>query len=166
MTNVPNTVVRAISLFLMAAATLPACRAAEDRPAVADSPTTATRADSAGGMGGMGMSGMMGAGMMDSMQTHMGKMDTLSGERMTQMLPIHRQRAANMLSQMNSEMKRMNMTANTVWTATVDSLRQDLARMPDMSGAELEAMMAGHHARLRRLMDMHREMVTNMKSWN
>lgn len=164
MTNVPNTFVRAISLFLMAAATVSACRAAVDRPAVADSPTTATRADTAGGMGGMGMRGMMAAGMMDSMQTHMGMMDTLSGERMTQMLPIHRQMAANMLSQMNSEMRSMNMTANTVWTATVDSLRQDLVRMPDMSGAELKAMMAGHHARLRRLMGMHREMMKSMKS--
>ena len=164
MNSVPNTSVRVISLFLVVAATLSACGAGDERPAVADSPATAARADSAGGMGGMGMSGMMGAGMMDSMQAHMGMMDTVSGERMKQMLPMHRQMAANMLSQMNSEMRSMNMAANTAWTATVDSLRQDLVRMPDMGGAELKALMPAHHGRMRRLMEMHRDMMAKMKA--
>ena len=164
MNSVLNTPVRALGHFLMAAATLSACGAAEEQPAVADSPATAAHADSAGGMGGMGMSGMMGAGMMDSMQTHMGMMDTVSGERMKQMLPMHRQMTANMLSQMNSEMRSMNMPASTAWTATVDSLRKDLVQMPDMSAAELEAMMPAHHARMRRLMEMHRDMMAKMKA--
>ena len=164
MNSVPNTSVRVISLFLVVAATLSACGAGDEQPAVADSPATAARADSAGGMGGMGMSGMMGAGVMDSMQTHMGTMDTANGERMKQMLPMHRQMTANMLSQMNSEMRSMNMAASTAWTATVDSLRQDLVRMPDMGGAELKAMMPAHHTRMRRLMQMHRDMMRSMKS--
>lgn len=163
MNSVPSTAVRVISLFLVIGAALPACRAGDERSAVADSPATATPADSAGGMGGMRMGGMMGAGMMDSMQTHMGMMDTVSGDRMKEMLPMHRQMTANMLSQMNSEMQGINMPANPAWTATVDSLRQDLAWMPDVGGAELKAMMPAHHARMQRLMEMHRDMMGKMK---
>lgn len=161
MNRIPNAFVRAIILILLAAPTLSACGAGDERPA-ADSPATATRADSAGGMRGMGMSGMMGAGMMDSMQAHMGMMDTVSGERMKEMLPMHRQMTANMLSQMNSEMQGMNMPASTAWKATVDSLRQDLVRMPDMRDAELKTLMPAHHARMRRLMEMHRTMMGKM----
>ena len=164
MNSVPNSSVRVISLVLMAASTLSACRAGDEQPAVADSPATATRADTAGGMGGMRMSGMKGAGMMDSMHTHMGVMDTMSGDRMKQMLPMHRQMVANMLSQMNSEMRSMNMPANTAWTATVDSLRQDIVRMPDVSGPELKVMMPAHRARMTRLMQMHRDMMAKMRA--
>ncbi len=38
--------------------------------------------------------------------------------------------AANMLAQFNREMSQMNMPDDPAWRATVDSLRQDLARMP------------------------------------
>lgn len=165
MNTVPNTSVRLISLLLAAAATFSACQARDDRSAMADSPATATRADSGGKMGEMGgMHGMMGGATMDSMQAHMGMMDSMSGERMKEMLPMHRQMAANMLSQMNSEMRSMNMAANTTWTATVDSVRQDLIRLPEMSSQELSAAMPGHHARLKRLMEMHRDMMRSMKS--
>ena len=128
----------------------------------------ATRKDSAGGMAGMqGMAGMaggmMGAGMMDSMQTHMRMMDTISADRMMAMLPIHRQMSANMLSRMGTDMRSMNMPADTAWSATADSLRQDLAHMPDMSAGELKTMMPAHHARMTRLMQMHRDMMGRMK---
>jgi hypothetical protein len=52
-------------------------------------------------------------------------------------------------------MKRMNMSGDPAWNATVDSLRQDLKHMPEMSGQELKRLMPAHHARLMRLMDMH-----------
>ena len=163
-----NTSVRMIAIAFVAAAALTACQSDDGRPATADSPAMAGHADSAGGMGGMagmgGMGGMMGSGMMDSMQAHMTMMDTMSGNRMKEMLPMHRQMAANMLSRMNSEMRSMNMAASADWTATVDSLRQDLIRMPEMGDQELKAMMADHHARMRRLMQMHRDMMRSMKS--
>jgi len=77
---------------------------------------------------------------------------------MQSMIPTHRQMVANMLSTMNDEMRRMNMPANAQWTATVDSLRQDLIRMPEMSAAELVTIMPAHRARMMRLMQMHRTM--------
>lgn len=124
-----------------------------------------TRRDSAGAMGGMqGMAGgMMGVGVMDSMQTHMRMMDTISADRMKAMLPVHRQMAANMLSKMSADMRNMNMPADAAWSATADSLRQDLAHMPDMSAAELKVMMPAHHVRMTRLMQMHRDMASRMK---
>ena len=129
----------------------------------------ATRHDTTAGMAGMsGMSGgqmgaMMGAGMMDSIEAQGRMMDTMSAERMKAMLPTHRQMVANMLSRMNGEMRQMNMTGDAAWTATVDSLRTDLVRMPELSAAELKAMMPAHQARVARLIAAHRSMVAKMK---
>jgi hypothetical protein len=68
-----------------------------------------------------------------------------------------------MLARMNREMRDMNMTADAAWNATVDSLRQDLTRMPELTGSELEAIMPGHRARMMRLMEMHRTMMSEMQ---
>ena len=166
-----TTTLRMIALMLAGATTLVACGGRNGTT----SDTTATakgdpgslegarRADSAGGMAGMpGMGGMM-AGMMDSMQTHMRMMDTMSVNQMKTMLPMHRQMTANMLSRMNQEMRSMNMAADPAWTTTADSLRQDLTRMPELSAQQLKAMMPAHHARMMRLMQMHRDMMARMK---
>jgi hypothetical protein len=162
-----------IALTLVGAAALAACGGRNDTAvrdtaaAVKGEPGSlegATRADSAGGMAGMpGMGGMM-AGMMDSMQTHMRMMDTVSADHMKAMLPMHRQMVANMLSRMSQDMRSMNMPADHTWTATADSVRQDLTRMPKLSARELEAMMVPHRARMTRLMQMHRDMMGRMKS--
>jgi hypothetical protein len=156
-----NATFRMAVLTLAVAAVLASCRSANDDTAGARD--TAARADSAAGMAGMPGMGMMSAGMMDSMHTHMRMMDTMSAEQTKAMLPMHRQTVANMLSRMNSEMRSMNMPADQAWNATVDSLRQDLVRMPEMSGSELKAMMPAHHARMTRLMQMHRDMMGRMK---
>jgi hypothetical protein len=154
---------RTVVLAAFGAVVLAACRSANDE--TAGRQDTAGRADSAGGMAGMpGMGGMMGAGMMDSMQTHMRMMDTMSADQMKAMLPMHRQMAANMLSRMNQDMRSMNMPGDQAWNATVDSLRQDLTLMPELSGQALKAMMPAHHARMTRLMQMHRDMMGRMKS--
>lgn len=161
-----TTSVRTIAVALVAALTVSACqRSDQNEPATADSPAMAPRADTTGGMAGMpGMGGMMGTAMMDSMHTHMQTMDTMSAGRMKEMLPMHRQVTENMLSQMSSEMRSMNMAANAGWTATADSLRQDMTRMPDLGAQELKAMMTAHHARMMRLMQMHRDMMGRKKS--
>jgi hypothetical protein len=54
------------------------------------------------------------------------------------------------------------MTADAAWTATVDSLRQDLTRMPDLGGGEIAAMMPAHRARVERLIESHRTMTRRM----
>jgi len=90
-------------------------------------------------------------------------MDTMSAARMKAMLPAHRQMAAKMLSGMSADMRGMNMTADAAWTATADSLRQDLVNMPEMSPAQLKSFMRAHHARMNRLTAMHRDMMAKMK---
>ncbi|MGH7481388.1 MAG: hypothetical protein ACRELV_04485 [Longimicrobiales bacterium] len=120
------------------------------------------------GMGAMedmeGMGGMQeGEGdMMTRMEAHMRMMQRMSGDSVQGMLSTHRQMAANMIAQMNREMRDMDMPADEAWNATVDSLRSDLVAMPAMSAAELEALMPAHHRRIMRLMEMHREMMSGM----
>ena len=109
--------------------------------------------------GMQGMSGMQGGGMAEEMQAHMRSMQGVDGDSLKAMLPMHRQMAANMIAQMNREMRDMNMAADAGWTATVDSLRQDLVRMPEMAGAELQSFMPAHQARLERLVQTHRAMM-------
>ena len=100
--------------------------------------------------------------MMDEMQAHMRSLHGVGGDSLKAMLPMHRQMAANMIAQMNREMRDMNMAAEAGWTGTVDSLRQDLVRMPEMDGTELQSFMAAHEARLERLMEMHQAMMRRM----
>ncbi|HEX8242498.1 MAG TPA: hypothetical protein VF541_03360 [Longimicrobium sp.] len=111
-------------------------------------------------MAGMqGMGGMEAQRMMEQMRTHLQAMSGAGGDSLKAMLPTHRQMAANMLAEMNREMRQMNMPADPAWTTTVDSLRQDLVRMPEMSPAELQGAMPAHEARIERLMQMHRGMM-------
>lgn len=169
MTTCQNRRPRALAAVLVTVVAFTACQRTDDRAAAKDSAGMMPPADSAAGMSGMagmagmsgmaGMGGMMDTAMMDSMQAHMRMMDTTSAARMKEMLPMHRQMAADMLSRMSSEMRSMNMPADARWSATADSLRQDLIRMPEMSAGELEAMMPAHHARMMRLMQMHRDMM-------
>lgn len=110
------------------------------------------------------MGGMMGSAMRDSMQGHMRTMTQgVTADQMKAMLPAHRQMVANMLSQVSNDMRKMNMSGDTKWTALTDSVRQDLRRMPDMSGTELRSFMPQHGARVMRLMDMHHSMMGGMK---
>ena len=145
--------------------------ATDDAPSQAD-----TSMDSSGGMQGMdgmpgmdgmqgmdSMGGMMGDDMSKNMEAHMQQMMGAGADSMQAMMPMHRQMTANMLSDMNKQMRDMKMTDNTEWPATVDSVRQDLVRMPEMSGQELRTFMSAHHERLRRLMTMHRDMMKKMK---
>lgn len=149
-----------------AALVLAACSAADSGNA-ADSGQGSTAQDTAGAMSGMegmpGMQGTGGSGMMEQMQAHMRMMDGAGADSIQAMLPTHRQMVANMLAQFNKDMRGMDMTSNTAWPATVDSLRRDLTRMPEMSASELHQFMPAHGARVIRLMDSHRAMMGNMQ---
>jgi len=120
------------------------------------------------GMGAMeGMEGMdvgQGGGMMGEMVTHMEMMAGMSGDSVMPMLQTHRQMVANMIAQMNREMAAMDMPGDTAWNATIDSLRADLTRMPELTADELSQLMPGHRARVMRLMDMHEKMMEGMES--
>ena len=157
--------VRIMLVATVAGLSLAACRAKET-PSSQDSAGTAKAAsDSAksSGMSGMaGMRGMVSPGMMDSMQMQMRSMAAMNPDQMASMLPMHRQMVANMLSQMMTEMRSMNMAPDAAWTALSDSVRQDLIGLPEMAKSELKQGIPAHHARVMRLMQMHRDMMAKM----
>lgn len=144
-------------LTLLTATSLVACggeeRAAEETPqaAVAEQP--------AGGMQAM----QMGGGMMEQMQAHMQAMEGESAEQFKANLPQHRQMVANMIAQMNREMRDMNMSSDQEWNVTIDAVREDLKRLPEMSASELQTVMPEHRQRVMRLIEMHRGMMSEMK---
>ena len=154
-----------IQMATTAAATavlIAACGTTEEEMAVqAD---TEVVAEPAGGMQDMaGMAGMQDGGMMPQMQAHMQMMMGMTADSMMSVMPQHRQMAANMLAEMNRDMQQMDMPGDEAWAATVDSLRQDLSRMPEMNEQELQELMPGHHARMTRLMELHGSMMGSMQ---
>ena len=132
-----------------------------DHAALGDTVPAPAPAQPMEGMDGMG--GMQSSAMMTQMSSHMEQMRTAGGDSIMRLMPDYRQMSANMLSQMNSEMQDMNMEGDARWNATVDSVRQDLARMPELGADELQALMPAHHERMTRLMEMHRTMMAGME---
>lgn len=61
---------------------------------------------------------------------------------------------------MSSDMRSMNMPADAAWTALTDSVRQDLIRLPEMPKAELKRVIPAHSARVGRLIQMHKDMMS------
>lgn len=138
----------------------------EEQGAAAD--TASANANTTGMRGMQGMQDMQGMNMgasqnmMQEMQSHMQMMEGAQGDSLRNMAVMHRQMAANMLSQMNRDMEQMNMGADVKWNALADSVRQDLTRMPEWSMQEIHATMSAHMGRMRRLMGMHSAMMKNM----
>lgn len=112
--------------------------------------------------GAAGMQGMMDPAMTDSMQAEIKRMAAMTPDQMAAMLPAHRQMVGNMLSQMSSDMRSMNMPADAAWMSLTDSVRQDLIRLPEMSKAELAQAIPAHQGRVTRLMQMHKNMMAKM----
>ena len=111
------------------------------------------------GMQDGGMGAMMSEGMIVEMRSHMEHLQGLSADSLGQLMPAHRQMAANLLAQMNTEMRQMNMSPDGTWKALVDSVRQDLVRMPEFAPGDMMTFLAAHLERMRRLMERHGAMM-------
>ena len=149
----------------LAAVAIAAC-AGNEGDTAADTAAAGAATAAEGGMAGMpGMAGMAAGAdtATDQMRAHMAAMEGVRGDSLLQMARMHRQMGANMIARFNREMSQMNMPDDPRWRATVDSVRQDLARMPELSAEEMGRMMPAHHARVTRLIEMHRSMMANMK---
>ncbi|HET7275864.1 MAG TPA: hypothetical protein VFI91_11920 [Longimicrobiaceae bacterium] len=152
---------------VMAALALAACggadgesEAAADREMAGEAATEPT-----GDIAGMpGMEGMMQSGsMMEQMHAHMQMMQGLGPDSLMVMMPEHRQMVANMLAQMNLEMREMNMADDPEWNEMVAALRDDLIRLPEMTADELQAFIPEHQTRIEVIMEMHRSMMGDMQ---
>jgi hypothetical protein len=116
------------------------------------------------GMSEMGSMGSMEShGMMREMRAHMRGMMGAGTDSLHRLMAMHRQMTANMLQQMDTEMRGMQITPDTSWTALADSVRQDLTQLPNVSAAELSEFMERHRGRVERLMARHERMMGNAR---
>ena len=103
--------------------------------------------------GGMGMSGMhdsmQGMGMISMMRAHMDSMRRMSPAQMQAMMAMHQDVMARMMDRMGGDMRSMHMEPDAAWSALRDSVRQDLAALPGLSGKALESPMRAHAERVR-----------------
>src|SRR5712691_6106450 len=120
------------------------------------------------GMGNMhGMTGMQGMGMrsdslMPMMRAHLDSMARMPAQFAAGMLAAHDAMASRMLDAMGADMTAMGMKPDPAWTALTDSVKEDLADLPALSGRALEARLKAHIGRMRRLMAMHEGMMQGM----
>jgi hypothetical protein len=102
---------------------------------------------------------MQGMQMIPAMQAHLDSMAAMTPARMTAAMAAHQDLASRMMDAMGADMRGMGMQADSAWSALGDSLRQDLAELPSLSGAALKVRMDAHAARLKRMMAMHEQMM-------
>jgi hypothetical protein len=149
-----------IVLVLVAAG---ACRQAGDdagRDTQSRSQSDTGMADMPGMPGGAAPSGT--TQMMADMESQLVRMRDMPSDSMKGMVPRHRQMVANLIAQLDREMRDMNMPADAAWNSALDSLRQDLRVMPELRAQALREMMPAHSSRVRRVIEMHRSMMAKM----
>lgn len=115
-------------------------------------------AESDGGMGGMQMN-MAGVEMLPQMRAHLDSLGAMTPAEILSAMAAHQDIASRMMDAMGADMRGMSMTPDAAWTALGDSVRQDLAELPGLSGAALQARMTAHIARMQRMMGLHEGMM-------
>ena len=144
--------------LLVGALAVGGCSGGGDRAErAADSAGVMGHMDSGGmEMGGMNMQGMQ---MMPQMRSHMDSIMRMSPEQMQAMMASHQGMMSQMMDGMGADMRRMQMSGSSEWTALTDSVKQDLAELPNLNGQALSTRMRAHVERTRRLMGMHEKMM-------
>ena len=129
-----------------------------------------TTRDTAGMMGHMDSSGMgmgemdsghmgMGGTNMSGMRAHMDSMMRMSPRQMQVIMARHEQMMSRMMDGMGSDMRGMNMSRASEWNALTDSVKRDLADLPNLNGQEFSSRMRAHGDRVKRLIAMHEQMM-------
>jgi hypothetical protein len=144
--------------LLIGALAVVGCNGGGDRAErAADTAGMMGHMDSGGmGMGGMNMQGMQ---MMGGMRAHMDSMMQRSPQQMQAMMGMHQEMMSRMMDGMGADMRGMKMSGSPEWNALTDSVKQDLAELPNLEGQALSARMRAHGERVRRLMAMHEKMM-------
>lgn len=138
-------------VLAVAAISLTACG---KKPEAAQVPA----ADTAGRMGGTKMA-MRGVQMMPMMGAHLDSLGGMAPAQMAAMMATHLDLASRLMDAMGADMRGMNMAPDATWTALGDSVRQDLAELPGLSGGALQSRMQAHLGRMRRMMTLHERMM-------
>lgn len=83
----------------------------------------------------------------DSLAAQMRADEALSPAQVKARLPAHRRMVTRILSELSGDVRRMHVPATPAWTAMLDSLRRDLARLSVLPIEELRDAMPAHAAR-------------------
>jgi hypothetical protein len=86
----------------------------------------------------------------------------MSPKQMSGMMASHERMMSQMMDRMGSEMRQMKMSETPEWSALTDSVKQDLAELPSLSGQQLSNRMRAHADRVRRLISAHEQMMKGM----
>ena len=155
--------VRMAALVVVAVLFLAVCGGENDGSENAGLPARAdsVRGDTTGVAGTLGIEATQGD-LVDEMEASMQMMTSMSADSMETMLPMHRRLLSDMIARINQDMTAASLAGDAAWTATVDSLQDDLTRMPNFGDDELRAFMPAHQDRVMRLIRMHRSMTAQI----
>ena len=98
------------------------------------------------------------------MNSQLQTMQSLSADSLRAVMPMYREVTDGMLAQMTKEIMDMKVLQDGQWSALMDSVHQDLNTMRCMGGASLERAMAGHAARVARLVALYQSMMQSQRA--
>ena len=153
-----------VAPVLVAILSLSACGSGDDGGDGAEPRARAeglAEGDQTGAAGMPGLEATQGD-LVDEMEAGMQMMASMRADSMMSMLPTHARLLADMIARMSQDMAATHAPGDAAWTATVDSLRNDLLRMSAMGDEALKAFMPTHQERVTRLIRMHRSMTAPM----
>jgi hypothetical protein len=78
---------------------------------------------------------------------------------MQAMMVMHQQMMSRMMDGMGADMRNMKMSGTSEWSALTDSVKQDLADLPNLKGRQLSARVRAHTDRVTPLIAMHEKMM-------
>lgn len=87
----------------------------------------------------------------DSVTTDLDSMSSAKGDDQRHMLPAHEELVSEFLTRNDAKMRAMHVKIDPDWLSVIDSVRNDLARMPNMSSAQLHAFFPEHARRVMRI---------------
>lgn len=147
-----------LSVFVLGGLAIAGCGREGERTARSDTSGMMGQMDSSA-MTGMHMPGMA---MMAQMRAHTDSIAGMSPQQMQAMMARHQAMMSQMLDRMGADMRAMKMSSSPEWTALTDSVKQDLAELPDLKGPALSTRMRAHADRVRRLIADHEQMMKQM----
>lgn len=83
--------------------------------------------------------------------TDVNKISVASAAEQKRMLPAHLSAVSGMLSRFESKLRSMHVKVEPDWVAVIDSVKADVAKMPDMSTEQLHAFLPEHNQRVMRI---------------
>ncbi len=102
---------------------------------------------------------MAGMNLMPAVRAHLDSLGQATPAQLAGMMAGHQELMSRMMDAMGKDMRGMNMTPDAAWTALGDSVRQDLADLPGLSGTALKTRMGAHIGRMQRMLAMHEGMM-------